>query len=91
VRSHAPDVARDCDCRLGQCGRLVLVRKACGHCRRERCRQLLGRESHQGEIGAQRRKVLELQIQHLEVPAGIERDPVIRQHQLAPLQLGQPA
>ena len=36
-------------------------------------------------------KILEFQLEHLEVPAGIQRDAVVGEHQLAPLHLGEPA
>ena len=57
----------------------------------ERGGQLLRGEAERLQVGAHERQLLEFEVQHLEVPAGVQRDAVVGEHQLAALRLGQPA
>jgi hypothetical protein len=88
VRTQVPDVADLADRRRAQSRYLVFIREPCSG-RIERRGQLLGGEAQQREVGAECRQVLELKMQHLEVPAGVHRDPVVGEHQLAALKFGQ--
>src|SRR3990167_3497976 len=91
MRSEAPDVAAARDWFLTDIRNVVLVGETGSAYRRQCCRQLLLVESEQRQICTEGRQVLQLEAEHLQIPAGIHGYPVVGEDQLPALHLGQAA
>ena len=87
--TQAPDIARLGDRLLGNRRDVVFVSEAVDRLLSERLVQLRRRKAKRLKVGAQQRQILQLAIQHLAVPAGIQSDTVVGEHQFALLQVGQ--
>jgi hypothetical protein len=70
VRAKAPDIADDRHRGLGDWRNLVLVGETLAPWV-ERSGQLLRREAQRRQVGAHDGQLLELEIEHLKVPAGV--------------------
>jgi hypothetical protein len=87
MRAQLPNIAGLRHWCLWQLRNCVFVGEPRRDLRRERFLELLVRKAQDRQVSTQASEIFQLKAEHLHVPAGIERDPIIRKHKLTSLYL----